>query len=319
MKIGIMGDVHATRVVPENRIDDYWETFIDKFTWCLEKFKQESVDIVIQPGDFFDSSKASDFVKQYLIYILKNFTKSFKILTVFGQHDLRYHSSDTYNTPLKVLERADVVSIIDNKHPLKFDDGDRTVYISGASWFEDIPEPIKHDSENILNILVMHKMVIRMGEKIWEGQSNYIEAERLLEVWDYDIVVSGDNHRNLICNKKKKWLINAGSLMRSRINQLEHKPKIHMIDTENLNKVFTFDVPIKPAQEVFDIERVTFEKERNEDLEAFIDGLQNKGYKTEGLDFAQNILTYIKENNVDKEVAETINTIMRVAECTCTT
>ena len=59
---------------------------------------------------------------------------------------------------------------------------------------------------------------------------------------------------------------------------------------------------------MFDLERVESEKEKNEELELFIENLNND-IDIDGLDFMRNIDNYIEENELDKEVVQAINEI----------
>ena len=90
MKLLITGDWHITNKSPKRRTDDYFETLYKKLEFILDVAKNHKVEAILQPGDFFDSHKASDFLKQELILLLKNVD----IKTIFGQHDLRFDCSN---------------------------------------------------------------------------------------------------------------------------------------------------------------------------------------------------------------------------------
>ena len=122
---------------------------------------------ILQPGDFFNSDKASDFLKRWVInqirlhFLLEESGwQSVAINTVFGQHDLRYHSSDVRNTPLSVVDASGCVNIL-SPTPTKFG----KVYLYGASWYENIrnlhADGTKLANPDSLNILVAHKMIIK--------------------------------------------------------------------------------------------------------------------------------------------------------------
>ena len=151
MKLLISGDWHIRQTAPERRLDDYWVTVMKKVGFIIDLANEEGCNFIIQPGDFFDSHKANDFLKRYMIKKLQ--WKKMKVLTVFGQHDLRYHSSDVRNTPLGVLYAAKVVYVAPHWEPLEFSG----IHIWGASWYEDIPKKVKDkDAFNIL-IIVFYK------------------------------------------------------------------------------------------------------------------------------------------------------------------
>ena len=304
MKLLITGDWHITDRKPANRTDEnYFETVMGKIQFILDFYTDRSGELtILQPGDFFDSSRASDFIKGKLINkLLEKFAFPFEseLYTIFGQHDLRYHSSEKNNTPLGVLKEAGTVEIIENKLPCLAMQGlnGKKLIIHGANWGEEIPE-IRESND--FNILLTHRMIID-GEKLWEGQTGFDTAEDLLDNHDFDLIVSGDNHKAFVVEKDGKTLVNAGSLMRNRIDQKDHKPRVYVYDTESreLEKHY---IPVKPFEEIMDVERATKKKETDENLEAFVATLSND-FELDGLDFRDNLMKALKKQ---PEVIKTI-------------
>lgn len=300
MRLLITGDWHIRQTAPERRIDDYWKTVQRKINYILDLAEERKVKLILQPGDFFDSHKANDFLKRHMITRLKK--KKIKVITVFGQHDLRYHSSEVRNTPLAVLNAAEVAYQAPNWDPLDFDG----IHIWGASWHEDIPEPLPH----FFNILIMHKMVIK-NEKVWDGQEDYTLGNILLRTTPYDLIVAGDNHRSFVVTHADRLLVNCGSLLRSSIDQSDHAPVVYIYDTSD--RIFTeHKIPIKPFEQVFDLEKAEAEKERNEKMEAFVDRLTGEA-ELEGLDFVKNMHTFVEKNKdeIDGATQEIIEEVMK--------
>lgn len=313
MKFGILGDLHLTDKTPKHRIDNYPETQKEKLNWCLSFFKDNEVNYILQPGDFFDSHKANDYIKQSYIRFFKQF--GIPILTVYGQHDLRFHSSNKENTPLAVTEAADIITILDEhdypirKHPNIPSEarvtGDIWIKIFGASWGEGLPDP-PHTPQNT-TILVTHKMVI-LDKKVWEGQEDYTTAKVLLKKTHFDLIVTGDNHQAFWYKEKDRSLLNCGSLMRATTTQINHKPCIFIYDTSN-KVIEHYEIPIKPIEEVMDLSEVKEEKQKNEELEAFISGLKDE-VQIEGLDFKRNLQSHLKKNKVENGVKSIIEEVL---------
>ena len=289
MKFLLAGDLHIDMNKPERRTDDYWETVQKKVNFILDLAAQEKA-VILQPGDFFNSHKANDYLKRWVIERLR--LKEINILAVFGQHDLRYHSSDTKNTPLAVLQAAGHVEILSND-PLKYTGVD----VYGASWWEEIPKLINTQRTNIL---VLHKMIIK-DEKLWEGQEDATMGNILLKSSGFDLILSGDNHSHFtISTKTGKHLVNCGSLLRTAIDQSDHVPTVYIYDT--VKKTITpHVVPHKPFSEVFDLSKYEAEKERDEKLEAFLTRMTGE-VELEGLDFIKNMDTYVSQN--EQEIDE---------------
>ena len=305
MKFLITGDWHIRNTSPKRRLDDYWVTVRKKIDFIYSLASEEKCDFILQPGDFFDSHKASDLLKRYMIK--KGQWKNVKVITVFGQHDLRYHSSDVRNTPLGVLYAAGSVRIAPNWEPIDYGD----VHVWGANWHEDIPKEVR--TKNVYNILVMHKMVIK-NEKLWDGQETYELANILLRTAPFDLIVSGDNHLSFTLSYGNKHLINCGSLLRSSIDQATHIPIVYIYDTNALGKAPSLEehpIPCEPFEQVFNMEEVKIEKERDKKMEAFVSKLTGKA-ELEGLDFVRNVHSFCLANKeeIDDITGEIIAEVM---------
>lgn len=305
MRLLITGDWHVRHTKPERRIDDYWRTVRIKINYILDLAVKERCDLILQPGDFFDSHKANDLLKRYMIKRL--IKTNIKVITVFGQHDLRYHSSEIRNTPLSVLQAAEVAYIAPNWDPMDFGD----VHIWGASWYDDIPKEVH--SKNVYNILVMHKMVIE-NEKLWDGQEGQKFGNILLKTLPFDLIVSGDNHLSFLIATNTKRLVNCGSLLRSNIDQINHAPVVYVYDTQKLGVEPTIEkhlIPIEPFEQVFNMEKVEAEKQKDKKMEAFVDRLTGEA-ELEGLDFVKNIYTFVQKNKkeIDDATQEIIEEVM---------
>ena len=284
MKLLLTGDFHIDYNKPEKRLDkDYFGTVMKKIAVLLSSAQQMKCDFILQPGDFFNSHKANDFLKRYMIKMLRK--SGIKIITVFGQHDLRFHSSDIRNTPLGVLQAAGVVYLAPQWEPLDF--GDVNIY--GASWYEEIPEIQNKDA---FNILVTHRMILE--EKIWDGQTDGTFGNKLLRTSPFDLIVSGDNHAHFTYQVGNRHLVNCGSLMRTRIDQFNHRPAYYIFDTDTKDSMMEY-IPILRPEEVFDLTKVESEKEENAVLLAFVERLK-KNVKLEGLDFSKKMKIYMEEH-----------------------
>lgn len=301
MIIVATGDLHLTTVKPKRRKDNYWEHQWEKINYIQNMAKQVKASCIVQPGDFTDSHKANDFLKQYIINWAnerKNKGAWIPIYCVYGQHDMRYHSSQLENTPLRVLQAAGVVNLLSDK-PEEFADHHHEVHIYGAGWNEEIPVP-----GNAYNILVTHRMIYQ--EKLWSKQEEGERAVGLLIKTKFDMIVSGDNHQSFLEKKGARYLINCGSLMRMKSDQINHHPCVYIIDTAE-RKVEKKLIPIFAAEDVFDLEKVKKEKERDEKIEAFVAKLKESD-KPLDLDFAEALRKRLPE--LDEETNRMIEEIM---------
>jgi DNA repair exonuclease SbcCD nuclease subunit len=302
VKIGILGDLHISTHKPANRKDkDYFETQFNKFKWAVEKAQDQWCKYLCLPGDIFDSPRTPlQAIEHYIRYLTAVGNEDFnylKILAVYGQHDLYFHSMNSVpKTPLNILQAAGVVEIL-NDQPY----ADQNVAFYGASWDAPVPTPINADA---VNVLLIHTMMV--GErKAWEGQENYSAGRAFLREHNlYSLVCSGDNHQQFFYTGGKRSLVNAGSVMRSRIDQVDHHPALFVYDTELL-QLSHYDILCLPADEVLDVEKTEETKERDERIEAFVNSLDTNISKDE-INFKRNLINFVEANKIERPVAEII-------------
>jgi predicted phosphodiesterase len=287
---------------PRSRLDDCVKEQESKIKFILSKTRELGASAILQPGDFCDSWKHPD---KFKTRFMKIFRDAPQIIVVSGQHDQRYHTSDIENTPLGVLSEALNFKLLQSNSDIHKINSQ--VFVYGAGWGQDIPKVTTKG----FNILLTHRMVIM--DKIWEGQEHYDVAGSLLRRHKFDLIVSGDNHKSFHYKHQDRWLINCGSLMRTRIDQVDHEPCIWSFDTET-RKAKQIHIPIKPFDEIMNIEMATKEKERNEKLDKLAESMKNRSRIT-GLNFRQRISDRVKElKRADKLDERTELIIERVME-----
>lgn len=311
MKFLLTSDWHFTLKQPGSRRDTILDVFYDKLSQIFNLVKEHDIDALIQAGDMFDSHKANDETKSCLISVLNHYfpKDTAGIFTIFGQHDLRYHQSNILNTPLNLLSEVRYFDIL-TKSPLQYDDGKNRIDFYGCSWHEDIPQPTYKDN---FNVLVLHKMVI--DEKIWEGQEDYIQHNILLKKnKDFDLIVSGDNHKTFTATSGNRHLVNPGCLVRTKIDQEYHRPCVFLFDTDNPKSIVQYYLSIKPFNDVIKFEEAKKEKEENETLKKYAEALKSNTQLT-GINYRQNVYKYLKDNK-DKVSPGMNNFIEKVFERT---
>jgi len=297
MKFLCCPDFHIRATAPRNRIDDYYQTQLSKLGWVFDLSDKEGCGAILQPGDFCDSPDLPNHVVKDIISLAYHCEPY--LFSVFGQHDKKYRNND--NTVLSVLEEAEAVYLLRDT-PFKFKNN---VHIYGASWEEFIPKVV---NKNMINILVLHKMIVR-DKPLWPGQTEFTKAKTFLKKYkDYDLVVSGDNHNSFSIvgfpvKEDGPILINCGSLMRMTTTQQNHRPCVWIYNSET-KKAKQYFIPIQPSEEVFSPEAEET-KERNLEMEAFIEKLAT-GDKEVTLSFEDN-LNVLMNKKVESKVKELAN------------
>ncbi len=292
MRFLATGDWHLIDKCPENRLDDYGETALNKLDFLLGKAEDEYCDYIIQPGDFFDSPSPSYDWFTKVVNCIGN--RQVKIITIFGQHDLRYRNQE--NTALFALEAKNKnINILSSNHSFQIEN----FSIYGSGFNESIPKP----DDDFYNILLTHRMIIT--KKLWAEQKEYDQAEAFLHNNKFDLIVSGDNHQKFYITEKLKCLINCGSLLRSGIDQVDHIPEAYIIDINPKKKTMKMESLKIPIQkQVFKTELMEKKKVEDEKIASFVKEL--KTGKDFGLKFEDNLNRILKKNKIDQEICDII-------------
>jgi len=279
-------DLHIKKTAPKARKDLYFSSIRRKLIW-LFKLAHENDACIVCGGDVFDNVSVPHSVIEELIRLALEY--KVKLLTVYGQHDLRYHVYSSYkNTPLAILLAA-----IDGYHLDEKPFINDFVAIQGASWERDIPAPVNDK----VNILATHRMVTE-GGPLWPGHIGFDTPDSLGKT-GFDIVVSGDNHKSFISiDKNGTYVINSGSLVRSTVSQITHTPRVVLCTVTDAHVITTewIEVPIREAHLVFKNEEI--EKHNDKlfetkiQLQSFTKQLNE--YKIEKPDYMHNLIIFKK-------------------------
>lgn len=295
MLILCKGDQHLRDKKPRGRKDDFYAAQMAKHDFIFNYALENKIDVILQPGDFFDSPNASfKLIIDYLDKrsILSPYAEIPEIAT-YGQHDLFFHSNkDKNKTPLHFLYMTGYVKCE------KRIDLNEDVHVYSAAWGEDIPEIVTEGT----NILITHRMVIN-DDKVWESQEDYERAKHLLRSHSYDLIVTGDNHTHFRSSYRSRILLNPGSIMRSSISQRGHKPCFYVYDTDE-KKATRVDIPVE--EDVF-VEKEDHEiGTDDEKLSVFIEGLQNDNV-LDDISFVKNL-----QSVIDKSPSDVVSALLTV-------
>ncbi len=308
----VTGDWHITDQKPERRLDsNYYETMRGKLQQIFQIAKGAQCSYIVQPGDFFNHFRVADYIKTDLITLFAKWkADGINIMAIPGQHDMRYHNDALVNTSIGVLQAAGVVDVFtESSFDLQQQSEHVTFYFAGFG--KEIPVPVKRDA---FNILVTHRMIIK-SKKLWAGQKDYAVAAGILKKHEaYNLVVSGDNHLSFVGKYNKRVLLNCGSLMRSTISQVHHRPVVYIVevDTTSTSGVTYTPCYLQVQDEVFDYTRYEEEKARDAKMEDFLESLEGAG-AVSGLDFVDNVRVYVQQNagGLSKDVQQYISETMR--------
>jgi len=278
----LCGDVHLREDTPVSRTDDFWDAQWRKMDFISDLQKKHDCPVLCS-GDLFNYWKPSPNLLSFASEHLPD-----KFYTVYGQHDLPQHSRDLdYKSGLYNLWKNNKLTIL-----------------NGCSYGEK-PE---HESilisigfPNLRKILVWHVMNYQ-GKAPWPGCTDPKAATLLRKYPQYDLIVTGDNHKPFVEEHEGHLLVNVGSMMRITADQIDYKPAVwlYYAETNTVTKVY---LPIEEG--VLSREHLDVAEQRETRISSFIESLDGDWKAT--MSFEQNVEMYIKMNSIRKSVVEIVN------------
>ena len=307
----LCSDIHLREDTPTCRTDDYQTAQWKKLAF-IRHLQLEYNCIVLHGGDLFHHWKPSP---QLLSMAILNLPAKFH--TIYGQHDLPQHKFDLrHKSGIHTLATDSTLTVLEECHygqkPIK---GSIVTRMTAKGEKIDTIPIQKIMSQYIemggRNILVWHKMVWQ-GKKLWPDQVDP-SAKRILKQYpDYDLIVTGDNHKPFVeeytvylksdpTKYVRRLLVNPGSMMRMTADQIDHKPRVYLwyADTNTVQPVY---LPIESG--VITREHITRTEERNDRIDAFISKLDTEWEAS--VSFEENLERFAKSNNVRQSVMDII-------------
>ena len=272
----LTSDWHLREDQPVCRTDNFQEALWHKVDFIYALQIKHGCP-VLNAGDLFNHWKPSpELLSNASIHMPYHFH------TIYGQHDLPQHSLDlAFKSGLYNLEQNSRLNVLD-----------------GCSWGQTPDEPsvlIHLSKDKTVKILVWH--VYNYQGKTWPGNTSPMAAKLLRQYPQYDLILTGDNHRPFVEEYKGRLLVNPGSLMRSTADQIDHKPRVYLWYAET-NTVQPIYLPIE--DNVISREHIEIEAHREGRKMAFIEHLDTD-WQAE-VSFEENVELFEKSNNVRKSV-----------------
>jgi DNA repair exonuclease SbcCD nuclease subunit len=284
----LTADWHLREDQPVCRTDNFWEVQWKKASF-IKKLKAQFNCPVISSGDTFNHWKPSPFL---LTTTMENIPSDF--YTVYGNHDLpQWNLSLSYKTGLRSLEKAGYVTILKEASWTQVPDG-----ITEISFKDMLTGELITNS----SILLWHVMTFPAGKPPWPGCTDMTAEEILDKYPQFDLIVTGHNHKTFVVEKDVRLLVNPGSLTRQIADQADHHPCVFLWYAKDniVEKV------VIPHQEegVISREHIAQKEERDERIDRFISQLSSE-YRV-GLSFEENLERFKQKNDIGQPVMEII-------------
>lgn len=280
----LTSDWHLRETKPVARTDKFFPAMWKKVLFINELSEKHKAP-VLHSGDLFHHWKPSpDLLTRTIRALPKRF------FTIYGNHDLPEHS----------LEQAELSGV----HTLWVGEH---LYIPmyGVHWGM---QPERATIRSLINkeqeerkILMWHVLTYS-GKDLPYPDCKELSAKQILKKYpEYDLIVTGDNHKTFVEEYQGRLLVNPGSILRMTAAQIEHKPCVFLYyaETNTVEKVY-----LPTEKDVLSREHLDEKEERTNRIEAFISGLDIDW--DSGISFESNLGTFLQKNKVSKKVKSII-------------
>lgn len=224
---------------------------------------------------------------------------------VVGQHDIPHHRfQDLKKSAIFTLASAGKVILLGPKEIIEVRSSP-PLRLHGFHWKVPI-SPCESPHDLILEIAVVHQYVWSERKK----NSGYVGVTEDKELGSlqqnlqgYDVVVFGDNHQPFTFSKKDERgmsVINCGSLMRRKKDEINHKPSVGLIYSDGTVKRHYLDCSQDKFLEESELDKIL----GSLDMEDLITELGNLGDVS--LDFREAVSRCLGEGDFKMELKDII-------------
>jgi len=244
---------------------------------------------IIVAGDLFDKWNPSP---ELINWCLKHLPDG--IYAIPGNHDLPCHRlEDIHKSGFWTLVEAGKIKYIDSNTPYYLDQMVLYGFPCGI-------EPTKFSTRWYKDGITVHLAVVH--EYCWKPGYSYPGAPDSNSVQflrkrlrGFDAVVVGDNHLGFLSGKKKPPILNAGSLMRRKADEVNYRPSVGLL---HLDCSITRHYLNCEQDQWIDLDKV--ETTKVLELEEFLEELGN--LDTSVLNVREALSRYFHSNKVTKGV-----------------
>lgn len=303
----LCADLHIREDQPLCRTDKYKEAQEKKLKW-LSNLKNKYGCPILVAGDIFHDWKPKNVKNGYEFIAWCN--KHIPYMeTIAGQHDTPNHN-------VELIEKSALYACTKTTILKKGSGYIGEFVMYGFSWGEELIST-KCDRSNLiifnihcpsternvyLSVALIHQYINTPNNK-----NEHIDGEDASKILDrlsnFDLVVSGDNHIPFVYkNDRGQILVNPGSMMRMKADQIDHKPRVYLWSAET-NEVVPEYFPIEEG--VVTREHIEKKEAKDERIDSFVQKIE-KGNIEVSASFKDNMKKHLNKSktrsNVEKKI-----------------
>lgn len=253
---------------------------------------------VIIAGDIFDRWNSPPELINFVIsqfWLIEN-----RVYALAGQHDLPNHNlQDMNRSALETIFLSECVTLLTRGMSVG-----ENIRCWAFHWNQEVHPPIE-PNDRFMDIAAIHSY-------IWKKGSGYpgADEEKLVSKWvskleGYKVAAFGDNHKGFCISNGKLTILNCGTLMRRKSDEVDYKPMVGLLEDDGSVTVHYLDTSKDKHLDVEDAK----DKE-DVDVEALEFIKELKALDADSLDFRDSMRQYIEAASLNRRVKELITQCM---------
>ena len=304
-----INDSHLAETPPGSRTPGYCMEMLCKLEWCIRFAEQHKVDAIVHTGDWFHSKYAHKTPYWLLNKVIEIIKKSRKLwFTIPGNHDYPPGFGDLTRQPYWTLVASGAVIDI-SRTPYRF--ADESI-VDGVEYIDE------HAATKILKrrdifdgpkpvVLVLHQL-IEPGDVVRPYE--FIDANELEGL--ARVILYGHVHEDHGAYKiGETCFSNPGALSRGSLSEgdLKRSPQVALIDIGQDVNIQLFEVPHKPIEECYLLDKVERKKLINTDVESFVSAVEQTRFSALSFDNVRKLAEDIEDEGVRGACLEIWNSV----------
>lgn len=292
-KLLVVGDIHLSKTAPGRRTDTYMDDILRKLDHTVEVAQTQAVDGVLWLGDIYHQPHAHK-VPHELTKAVSVRARAYGVplFVVPGNHDIRAGDLEAayVSQPIALLDELPSVTLL-RWDPITF--GNIQIHpVPGVPHIpiEEYVERLREDLVDpaLFQLAAVHQSVARDGKD--SLPFSHVGSDEMAKHLPWlDLVAYGHLHESYGWYEVDGLsFVNFGSVCRGTIGEsdLKKKPQVFVLEVgPDKQADFTlFDLPHRPADEVFKLEEYLTEKARKADMEEYVAHIQRVSVQSFSLD-----------------------------------
>lgn len=288
----VCSDIHLQQTPPRCReIEPNWFEAMKRPLLQLDRVAKKYNAPILCAGDVFTYWRSQPELINWAIDNLPY------LYAIPGQHDLPQHNyEEKHRGAYHTLVKANKIFDISPQTPLSINDLTVFAYPWGF--------PVSRTGKKYkgIKVALIHEYNWIKGHTYPKAHPSRKLSEKRKVLFDYDIVVFGDNHNGFHLKINNTEFFNCGTLMRRRTDEVSYKPQVGLILSNGSVKSLYLDTSLDKIDlscpDTIDTEEVVL------DVEDFLEELND--LSQDPMDFREVVTRYLDDNSIRKEVCSVL-------------